>query len=853
MSTTRPLEVDYLSEAEYMLTEVVGRHGANRFELRLQILEAVSSLSGRFDLKNFQKSFNIKAELPCEELLRLASPVAKSIENSAIHTALALSALARESLQEQDRKSTGAYHTDFRLANRLAELASPKLTHLSSIIDPACGAGILLTAMTIAVCKGNRDKTSTWLAEGVCAADLSSNSLRATLLSLASLTDDIEALVKMRERWYCGDSLMADNNVWSTMAPGGFDAVIGNPPWEKVKLTKHEYLKSKGTKRNYGEIVTDLDQEHFSAKRNEVASYSRKLLGRYPNLGSGEPDLYIAFTELFFDLCKEQGVIAALVPGGLIRSQGTQTVRRKLFNESQEISISIVDNRAKFFAIDTRFKFLAVVLEKAQHEVTNLSPITLLHEHGTPTGTEAYGKVTIERNALNAVRPDMSLPEVKSNAEWDLFLKITKSGSSWGELESGWKPKFCREVDMTKERSKFLKAESKHALPLIEGRMIQAHRLGAKGHVSGTGRSAHWESFPIGEGCVSPQFWIHEHNVPIKNQSRIEQQRIGFCDIAGQTNERSLTASIIPAGVVCGNKVPTILFPDDPSEERMYVWTAIANSFVFDWLLRRVLTTTVNYFLLQSIPLPKLKKGGLPWNKLVRAVSKLIELNQKGCSAKTYEQVTKFRAEIETEVALAYGVSLCDMELIFKDFPLLDRGQDPLANENRSTITRDTVLSDLAERIGFSSSTWKLRVRDANALGSIGFVPSELAMKIKKQGMIHMPQAIVERILYKEIVEGDLRKLLAQSNDSTTGGGARDFRFGSFTKLKPAIKKMFPNVAQERRKRAGVNVDIDIYKGKFCWSCKTTGQTLKKILFLSHLQMHALKKVELSESTNMIA
>ena len=36
----------------------------------------------------------------------------------------------------------------------------------------------------------------------------------------------------------------------------------------------------------------------------------------------------------------------------------------------------------------------------------------------------------------------------------------------------------------------------------------------------------------------------------------------------------------------------------------------------------------------------------------------------------------------------------------------------------------------------------------------------------------------VARILYREITEGDLRKVLAKSNDSDTGGGARDLRFG---------------------------------------------------------------------------
>lgn len=75
----------------------------------------------------------------------------------------------------------------------------------------------------------------------------------------------------------------------------------------------------------------------------------------------------------------------------------------------------------------------------------------------------------------------------------------------------------------------------------------------------------------------------------------------------------------------------------------------------------------------------------------------------------------------------------------------------------------------------------------------------------------------VARILYKEIVPGDLRKILAQSNDSDTGGGARDFRFGSFKTLLPVITEMFPKKAKENRKRDGVVEEIDVFQGEFFW------------------------------------
>ena len=738
MSAPRPIEEEYLAQAEAALINAAGGHRSESFELRLQVLEAAAARFGGFNLAAFHEAFGIQSQRPTAELLELAGPVTSAIGCSPIHHALALSALARETLHEQDRKSTGAYHTDFRLAARLAQLAAPKLTHESKVIDPASGAGILLAALTHSVCGTDRAKIACWLACGVCAADLSANSLRAALLSLASFTDDVAALKRMRARWYCGDSLMANPKIWSDMAPEGFDAVVGNPPWGKVKLSRHEFLKSSGTQRHYGAQIHGLDEERFAEQRDEVAGYSRRLLSRYPILGNGEPDLYVAFTDLFFDLCKEDGIVAALIPGGLIRSQGTQAIRQKIFDASHNVTLSIIDNRARFFAIDTRFKFLAVALVKARAGKNKRDPIQLLHERGTPTALEITGSATFDRTALEVVRPDLSLPEVRSQAEWKLFFKIADSGSSWNEPGRGWTPKFCREVDMTKERPKFLRHAAAEALPLVEGRMVQAHRFGVKGHVSGTGRRAVWEIFPVGGSCLSPQFWIRPSDVPRANLHRVGMMRAGFCDIAGQTNERSLMAALIPPGVVCGNKVPTILFPEDPSEERLLVWVAVVNSFAFDWMLRRVLTTTVNYFLLQSVPLPKMAKDGLPWKRLVGATRELQLLDNAGATRSICGRMAQLRGEIDAEVAVAYGLDLNDMELVLQDFPILDRGQPPLSGEPKSTITRDTVLAAMEKRTGSQSKVWQSRVEEALALGAMAYIPSELTIageEIEKKGV----------------------------------------------------------------------------------------------------------------------
>jgi hypothetical protein len=729
MSAPRPLEADYLSEADSLLAQKnKGRDRGQDFELRLQLLEAASSLFGGFSLEAYQHAFGIHGKRPPTELLELASPVVAAIERSAIHPAMALSALAREALHEHDRKSTGAYHTDFRLAERLAQVAAPKLSHKSKVIDPACGAGILLAALTHAVCGRDRAKVSQWLANGVCAADLSANSLRAALLSLASFTEDLKALKTMRSRWYCGDSLLAPKQVWTKLAPNGFDAVVGNPPWEKVKLSRHEYLRSAGAERHYGARIEGLDESHFQTQRNEVAAYAKKLAERYPELRRGEPDLYIAFADLFFELCKGHGIVAALIPGGFIRSQGTEAIRRKIFQDSHSVALSVVDNRARFFSIDSRFKFLVVGLVKASSAGGKRDPVRLFHETGTATGLKTTGAAILGRSALEAARADLSVPEVRSPAEWRLFTKISRAGASWADARYGWRPKFCREVDMTKERPRFLRRPAPGALPVVEGRMVHAHRFGVKGHLSGTGRSSLWEPYALGASQLRPQFWIRLEDVPKVSRHRTGQVRAGFCDIAGQTNERSLMAALIPPGVASGNKVPTILFPDDPSEERLLVWVCIANSFAFDWMLRRVLTTTVNYFLLESVPLPRVARDGLPWKKLVVAGKELRSLDSAGASRKNVDRMAQLRAEVDAEVAVAYGLNTSEMELVLSDFPILDRGQPALRSETRSTITRDMVLAAVAQRTSNDSKVWLRRAADAAALGASAFVPSELAL-----------------------------------------------------------------------------------------------------------------------------
>lgn len=666
MSSPQTLESQLLKKAEHVLEEFTARHPDNPIEARFQLLEAAASQYGGWDLKKFNKHLG---SLPLLDSLTLNSTsllLKQAIDNCGIPSALALSALGREALNASQQRTTGAYHTDFRLAQRLAQPLATCLNKDSKIIDPACGAGILLVALTLSLCKGDKETINHFLENGLFAADLSLLSLRGATLALGSLTDDLDVIFKMRSHWMCGDSLTTRPEHWQTMAPEGFDGVIANPPWERIRTTRHEWVKEQGKSIVYGEQPNASDTHGLKESKTQSSLYAQQLSSRYREvLGRGEADLYMAFMGLTFEILKPGGTASFLVPGGLIRSQGTQPLRHQMFTQTQKVSISVLDNKARFFSIDTRFKFLSVCFQKIRHpSTTEKNILVLTHEKGTLNGTVITDSAEIPLDALKQIRQDWTIPEVRSQQAWELFYRLSKQGQYMTEPDSAWEGEFCREVDMTKHRSLFLSEPNPEALPLIEGRQVHLHRLGVKGYVSGTGRSAVWESYPLGKEQIRSQFYILGQDLPSQTQKRIQQFRAGFCDITGQTNERSMMAAMIPPGVACGNKVPTLIFKNDENQERLWVWLAIVNSLAFDWMLRRVLTTTVNYFLLQSIPLPLIEENSVVWKTLVQH-SKYLYGEQKITSM---DEWIITQNEIDNTIAEAYGLRDSEWIVILSDF-----------------------------------------------------------------------------------------------------------------------------------------------------------------------------------------
>jgi hypothetical protein len=125
------------------------------------------------------------------------------------------------------------------------------------------------------------------------------------------------------------------------MERGGFDVVLGNPPWERVKLQEQEFFSARSPeitgaankaarerlinaleKAPEGSAGRRLFEEFQTAKRltEAISEFARTPAndgGRFPLTGRGDVNTYALFAELFSRLAGPKGRAGVIVPTGI--------------------------------------------------------------------------------------------------------------------------------------------------------------------------------------------------------------------------------------------------------------------------------------------------------------------------------------------------------------------------------------------------------------------------------------------------------------------------------------------------------------------------------------------------------
>ena len=170
---------------------------------------------------------------------------------------------------------------------------------------------------------------------------------------------------------------------WQDQQPmGGFDAVIGNPPWEKIKLQEVEWFSTRSpevalaptgdVRKNHIRQLLEqggpLADEFASAKKRAARmSGMARSFGHYPLLGRGDINLYSLFVERAMELVKPDGIVGLLTQSGIYADQTAADFFRTISTAGRISGLFDFENRKVFFPdVDSSFKVLRSHLRRSE-------------------------------------------------------------------------------------------------------------------------------------------------------------------------------------------------------------------------------------------------------------------------------------------------------------------------------------------------------------------------------------------------------------------------------------------------------------------------------------------------------
>jgi len=212
---------------------------------------------------------------------------------------------------------------------------------------------------------------------------------------------------------------------------------------------------------------------------------------------------------------------------------------------------------------------------------------------------------------IRAQNPETyAIPDIQDPRAGRLTKELYKSYPPFGRNLPGLPFRdYQAEVHMSDRDGAF--RANPPGLPLYEGRMIDFFDHRAKSYVSGHGNSSVWQETPFGGTLrkeVLPQWHVGSDMLTDSTGTRVTHFRVGFMDVADPGRQRSFCSAIIPPQTVCGDKVPTITFPD--ADWYLPVYVAIANTLVVDFMARqRVLSKAMKFNILDSLPIARLDQS----------------------------------------------------------------------------------------------------------------------------------------------------------------------------------------------------------------------------------------------------
>ena len=406
----------------------------------------------------------------------------------------------------------------------------------------------------------------------------------------------------------------------------GFHAVLGNPPWDAVRPKAKEFYASfdfdilaAPTKRErtlvedrvrqdpaivelHDRYIAEIDEQHRIHDvlfTNQVAIVNGEKTG-------GDPDLAKLFLERSPALLRRDGFVGIVVPAAFHANEGATGIRRLYLQQLKLRHVYSFENRRKLFEIDSRFKY-ATIVGKTGEPTDEFSCAFYLHDDEWLFG-ERKGREPL-RYKLDFVQRTggeyLSFLELRSKRDLEVAETCFANGEPFGQVCDRLGIRLGRELHMTDDAWRFTPT----ADVLVNGEDPRdpdvAEQLLARGYlVLHEGKTFwhyndHWEE--------RPRYLVAVQKIADRPAwcGPVRYFRLAFRDIASATNERTGIFCVCPSGNAFGNKAPCDREPQARCNSSILRIIVVTNSFVFDYLLRQRVQSTLNLFIVNPTPFPE--------------------------------------------------------------------------------------------------------------------------------------------------------------------------------------------------------------------------------------------------------
>jgi hypothetical protein len=433
-------------------------------------------------------------------------------------------------------------------------------------------------------------------------------------------------------------------------ASGGFDAVIGNPPWDRMKMQEVEWFAARrrdiasmqradDRKKAISKLKTSKDglyaDYEIASARAEQSVRVARTGSSYPLLSGGDINIYSLFVERALSLVRPDGVVGLLTPSGIASDKTAAPFFKSIATSSRLKALFDCENRGYFFPdIHNSFKFCVLVFGGADRRFKSARCAFYLHR------MQDLPERQFELSARDFARVNPNTgtaPIFRTKRDAQLVRRVYEScpvlvDHSGVETVAQWPVNYATMLHMTNDSEHFRtrieleeregaystgdgvwKSKKQSWRPLYVGRMIHQfdHRA-----ASVTVNEANLHNAALSDGVTSeekadpnflptPQYWVPETAIEMPpNLDWI----LCFRDIARATDVRTVIAAVAPrAGY--GNTL-ALLVPSDLSRYRECAPLMVANlnSLVLDYVARsKVQTTHVNWYIAEQLPVIPLK------------------------------------------------------------------------------------------------------------------------------------------------------------------------------------------------------------------------------------------------------